>query len=443
MRAYAVPRASLRALLVLLLALVLLPLTGGSAGAAGISDIAAHLRTDPVYTEPAASDVLPPATADALRTTIRDSGKPVFVVAVPADSPLASAGSRAAVLTALREQVGRPGVYAVAVGRTFDAAADASVIPPAELATLKSDSLAAHQGDGPGLFTQFVDGAVQHAGTGGSSSSAQRDRGSSWSGAVVVTALAAAVFGGLFLYRRRGRRRRAAEERAELEQVRPTVDEDITAYGEALSQAAFDPGAAYADDAMRADWTTALDAYDAAKSAMKRARSPGDIRAVAEALDAGRFALATLEARRAGAPLPERRPPCFFDPRHGPSVRDVEWSPADGAPRTVPVCAADAARLADGVAPDARQVDTPDGRRPYWDAGPAYAPWAMGWYGAMMLPGLLLGTSLGAAAAAPYTYGDASSFGDPTGGGDVGGFGGWGDMGGGGGWGGGDGGGGF
>ncbi|UGQ12956.1 hypothetical protein LO772_04865 [Yinghuangia sp. ASG 101] len=427
-----------------LLALVLVPFTAGKARAAGVSDIAAHLRGDPVYTEPGAYDVLPPATADSLRATIRASGKPVFVVAVPADSPLATAGSRSAVLSALRDRVGVPGVYAVAVGRSFDAAADPSVMSPSRLATLKSDSLADNQGNGPGLFTQFVDGAVGAAGSRASATtpgSSNSDSGT-WVGAAVVAALAVVVFGGTMLVRRRTRRRRAAGELRALEQVRPTVDEDITAYGEALDHTAFDPRAPKSSDAMRADWSTALDSYERAKTAMRSARRPDDVRGVSEALDDGRFALATLDARRRGAKLPHRRQPCFFDPRHGVSVRDMEWAPPGGAPRGVPVCAADAARLEDGREPEAREVDTPLGRRPYWDAGPAYAPWAAGWYGGMLLPGLLIGTALGHAAMAPYAYGDPSFDGDPSAGGDWGGGfdgggfgdgggGGWGDAGGG------------
>jgi hypothetical protein len=253
---------------------------------------------------------------------------------------------------------------------------------------------------------------------------------------VVIGAIAAAGIGALFLVRGRKRRRRAAAEREALEQIRPTVDEDITAYGEALGAAPTDKS----DAAMREDYAQALDAYDRAKSALRSARKPDDIRAVSEALDEGRFALATLDARRADRPLPERRPPCFFDPRHGPSVEDRDWTPPDGTARTVPVCAADAARLADGAEPAVRDVDTPTGRRPYWEAGPAYAPWAMGWYGGMLLPGLLIGTTLGGVMSSPAygqdSFGDA---GDAGGGGwGDGGFGGWGDGGGGGGWGGGD-----
>lgn len=402
----------------------------------GIATIAASLRADPVYTVPAAADVLPSATADALRATIRSSGKPIFVVAVPANSPLAAAGSRGAVLSALREQVGRPGVYAVTVGRTFDAAADASVMSRARLAALKSDVTATYQGDGPGLLTAFVDGAVAEAGNG---SAVRRETGtSSWTGLLVVVGVLGAGVGAMLLVRRRARARRTDLERRQLEQVRPTVDEDITAYGEKLDRVAFDPGAKDTDDEMRAEWSKALDAYDRAKSAMARARTPEDVRPVGEALDDGRFALATLEARRAGEPPPERRPPCFFDPRHGPSVKEMRWAPADGVERRVPVCAADAVRLQDGAAPDIRQVDGPFGRRPYWEAGAMYGPWATGWYGGMLLPGLLIGTTLGSS----FYMGNATDLGggvgDGFGGTGGGGFGGWGD--GGGGWGGGDGG---
>ena len=63
--------------------------------------------------------------------------------------------------------------------------------------------------------------------------------------------------------------------------------------------------------------------------------------------------MAAARAHLAGRDEPERRPPCFFDPRHGPSVADVEWQPELGEPREVPVCAADAARLEAGEEPTA------------------------------------------------------------------------------------------
>ncbi|MDP9393106.1 MAG: hypothetical protein M3Q27_02075, partial [Actinomycetota bacterium] len=97
-----------------------------------------------------------------------------------------------------------------------------------------------------------------------------------------------------------------------------------------------------------------------------------------------------------GQPLPARRPPCFFNPQHGPSAEDVQWAPPGGAPRPVPACAADAERVRHGAEPDTRKVLVGAQRRPYWEAGPAYAPWAQGYYAPYAMSGLLPGVLLGA-----------------------------------------------
>ena len=83
-----------------------------------------------------------------------------------------------------------------------------------------------------------------------------------------------------------------------------------------------------------------------------------------------------------GETPPERRPPCFFDPRHGPSSRDVAWSPPYGEERDVPACEADAQRVERGEEPQPREVERHGERVPYWQAGPAYAPFAGGLFGA-------------------------------------------------------------
>ena len=96
---------------------------------------------------------------------------------------------------------------------------------------------------------------------------------------------------------------------------------------------------------------------------------PEDIRDVTAILEDGRYAIACVRARLAGEPLPARRPPCFFNPQHGPSTDDVEWAPPGGDPRPVPACAADAERVLAGAEPDVRKVAVGAGRRPYWEAG--------------------------------------------------------------------------
>jgi hypothetical protein len=219
-----------------------------------------------------------------------------------------------------------------------------------------------------------------------------------------------------------------------MDAVRRVASEDVTQLGEQLQREPIPEGLG---EEAYADWQRALDAYENAKAALDNAATPEDLAWVTRALDDGRFALATLAARREGRELPNRRGPCFFDQRHGISIQDASWAPPGGAPRDVPVCAACATRIADGISPDARTVPTANGERPYWEAGPEYGPWARGWYGAQgayLLNGMLVGTMLGSMLWAPMGYGmDGGGFDGDGGdaGGDAAGDAGGGDAGGG------------
>ncbi|MFE9334841.1 hypothetical protein [Streptomyces sp. NPDC006925] len=468
-------RRGARLVSVLTAALVALLLTtagpGGprAADGDGVSAAAAALRDGPVHVDPRARDALPPAAAKALRSTIERADKPVLVAVLPADGDF----DRKTLLRELRAETGIAGVYAVALGDRFDAGADHRIMSRDAVRDAVGAVRRAHPGDPGATVTDFTDRAVRQASGSAPAAwdggGAAEDGGRTGGGTAAIVTLGVLVLlagGGAFLVSRGSRRRRARLERAGLEKLRPVVDEDITAFGEELSRIGFDPATATARarpgdaggtgaaaartgagaagengtagegredeegkedeeggeggedrDAAREDYARALDAYDDAKTRMAAARRPQDVREVSRALADGRFALATLEARLRGTALPERRAPCFFDPRHGPSVEDVQWAPPGGTERSVPVCAADAARLADGEEPAAREVGTPQGPRPYWEAGPVYAPWAAGYFGGGLLPGLLTGTLLGGALGGPYPDG----FGDPSGGGDFGG----------------------
>ena len=57
------------------------------------------------------------------------------------------------------------------------------------------------------------------------------------------------------------------------------------------------------------------------------------------------------------------------------------WAPPGGTPRPVPACEADAQRVERGEEPQAREVLVGGRRVPYWDAGPAYAPFYGGFFG--------------------------------------------------------------
>src|SRR5436305_8149338 len=91
-------------------------------------------------------------------------------------------------------------------------------------------------------------------------------------------------------------------------------------------------------DVLDGDGAVARELSSEAARRLEEARVPGDLEAVTAAIEQGRHSLAEAEARLAGKPPPERRAPCFFDPRHGPSARDVVWTPPGGAARAVPAC---------------------------------------------------------------------------------------------------------
>jgi len=186
-------------------------------------------------------------------------------------------------------------------------------------------------------------------------------------------------------------RMRALEQRnvEDLAAVQKVAEEDVTRFGEELQRLDTDMLVTPLDPAMRQDYQRALDSYEAAKEALRKAAEPDDIKHVTEALEDGRYAVACVLARKDHEPLPVRRPPCFFNPAHGPSTTDIDWAPSAGAPRQVPVCAADADRVAQGAEPDIRTVQQGHGRVPYWQAGPAYSPWASGYFGAYAMSGLL------------------------------------------------------
>jgi hypothetical protein len=278
---------------------------------------------------------------------------------------------------------------------------------------------------------------------------ADKKSSSATAGFVVLSVLVLIVAGvvGLIFVARKRRREREAKELAELKE---SVYEDVTRLGEditALNLNVMDPNL---DSATRDDYQRAMDSYDQAKAAVESARQPEDMRKVTQALEDGRYYMTAVRARLDGQPVPERRAPCFFNPQHGPSAQDVMWAPPDGAPRSVPACAADAQRVLSGLDPDTRLVTVGGQQRPYWDAGPAYAPYAGGYYsgfgGGALLGGLLIGTAMGSLLSGGFGghggynagYGAGSDNGGDggfgIGGGDFGGFDGGGDFGGGGDW---------
>ena len=122
--------------------------------------------------------------------------------------------------------------------------------------------------------------------------------------------------------------------------------------------------------------------------------------AVSRAIAEGQYHLACAEALAAGQPRPDRRPSCFFDPRHGMSVTDAYWTPPDGGPAAlVPVCSACAHKLEQGIEPEMRKVEADGGPVSYVNAGFAPAYWGGFGFGPGLFTGFLLGQAL-----APHAF---------------------------------------
>jgi hypothetical protein len=190
------------------------------------------------------------------------------------------------------------------------------------------------------------------------------------------------------------RRREVSE--GQLRSVKRAADEDVTLFGEDLQRLDLELAGRELNEATRADYQRALDHYEDAKESVAAVSHPDEIRHVTEILEDGRYAVACVKARVAGEPLPQRRSPCFFNPQHGPSVADVLWAPPGGVERDVPACALDVERVNAGAEPDTRKVLVGARRVPYWEAGPAYGPWAAGYFGAFgLLPLIFAGTMMG------------------------------------------------
>jgi hypothetical protein len=228
----------------------------------------------------------------------------------------------------------------------------------------------------------------------------------------------------VFLTYRVLRRRRAQSD--DLDEVKEAAREDLVALADDVAGLEDD---VERDPAAKRDYLAALDQYGRASRAFDRARTPRQLEPVAKALDEGRYLMTSAKARLDGHDPPERRPACFFDPRHGPSVRDVEWFADGGTAREVPACAACAIRVDEGVEPESRHVLAGGRSVPYWSA-----PGPFGSYFGGFLPGLLVGDAIGGGFGgwdAPGDGADANGDLGDFGGGDFGGDFGGGDGGGG------------
>ena len=369
-----------------------------------VSEAAAALRSgDTVYSDPSAENALSGGEISQLTASADASGLPMFIAVLPES---AAAGATADdVLVALNSEVGMAGVYAVVVGNQFRAGSTSGTA--SDLAT---QAFRAQRDNGvAAVLDEFIALAADRAAGGSSAASTTASEGG---GAAVLVVFGVFILGGAIVIIVLIRRQRRITAR-QLVAVRSAIDQDVTQYGERLASVDLDDPDI--DDDARADMQRALDDYDRARTAVRTMRHPNDAAAVTSALEDGRYALACAEARLDNQPIPDRRPPCFVDPRHGPSVTDLLWAPPGLGERDVPVCAACRTTIEAGGTPAGLDVETMDGqRRPYYQAGREFGPYAQGYYSPFsgVMGALLMGTVISSMWHAPgYTSSDMNTAG--------------------------------
>jgi hypothetical protein len=424
----------------LVLAVVLSLLVAAPAQAQRALESAAQaLRDSPVYVDPDAERALSEREQARLRDRIADDGAgPMYIAVLPESARDQAGGDPSSALSEIARDLREPGVYAGVIGNSFRAGSLGTDVPAADLAR---ESLDAKGSDGTyAVLADFVR-RVGEARTGGGSSGGSRDGGGGGFPFLLLLVLGVPL-AAFALSRRRQRKREEEYARAQLEEVKDVARDDLVALGEDIRALDLDVQMPDADAEGKQHYDQAVERYTDAEQALDRVQRPEDVERVTSALEEGRWAMSAAKAELAGGEAPERRPPCFFDPRHGPSVGEVEWAPPGGQPRPVPVCAADLQRISDGLDPEPRRVPVGGQMVPYWQAGAAYMPWAGGFFGGGLLPGLFIGSVLGggmglmggammddafAADGGDFGGGDFADFG---GGGDFGGgdFGGGGDF---------------
>lgn len=319
-------------------------------------------------------------------------------------------------------------------GQRHFGAYNRGILPTGGAADIATSVVNDHRSDQDVIpaLTEFVSDVEQQAGSGAGGGAVGAPSHALRNGLIALIVIV--VLGGLgfFLIVRPARRRRQQD----LSDAKTAAQDDLIALSTKITDLNTNVSVTSNEEAAK-EQAAALSAYERGTTALDAAKRVSDMGVVSKAIATGHYHLACAEALTAGKPKPKRRPACFFDPRHGMSVDDVEWAPSYGGPsRPVPACIDCARKVDNGDEPEMRRVEAYGAPVDYVNTRFAPAYWGGFGFGPQLFTGFLLGEML-----APHSgFFGGGPFTDGFGGGDWGdggGFGG-GDLGGGGGFGGGD-----
>jgi hypothetical protein len=346
-------------------------------------------------------------------------GDPIYLVVAPS-GPSGYSSSMNGIISALSGH-GRFTVGFLDTRLQHFGAYNSGMLPVHGAADIATRVVQQHQAD-QDIFaelTAFVTDVKQQAQSASGQTAA--DAASHTLRNVLITLGIIAVIGslGVFVIWRPIRERR----RRELSDAKRAAQDDLLALSDRLTDRQADVSI-QGDQGAAEEQSAALAAYERGTAALDAATRGKDMVAVSRAIAEGQYHLACADACAGGQPRPERRPSCFFDPRHGMSVRDIYWTPSSGRPgRTVPACSACAYMVDRGIEPEMRNVEVNGAPVSYVNAGFAPAYWGGFGFGPGLFAGFLLGQAFAphAFVAPGGDFGGGDFGGGDFGGGDFGG----------------------
>ncbi len=209
-----------------------------------------------------------------------------------------------------------------------------------------------------------------------------------WVAGAIGLLIAVPLFGG----RWRRSRRRKAEDAQVADALRPSLQEEVVELSQTVAALPAAPLGEGAGQQVKDRTRQVLDLVEEARhrldagtgegndAGLSRMDTPAEVEDVVRRLADARYELAALTALRQGLPVPEKTAPCFFDPRHGPSVGETTFTPEGGAERMVPVCAHCRDELAAGRVPPTRTLRIGDLVKPYWQWDRYTRPYVNGYW---------------------------------------------------------------
>ena len=363
---------------------------------------AGSLRDAPLYVNAAARPTLTPPEAVQVRARLAIAGTPVFVAVLPGQARSEAGGDANRLAGMIAASVGRPGTYLVVAGGGEGAGSNTLA---RDVAARQARAAFRQHPELAAATMDFIGRAEQAAGRPPATTApAQPPPGQGDADGntllVVLLAIAGVVTLAVLLALTLENRseRRTVRVGNQFGEVKAVAQEDLTALGDDLRNLDVDLQADEVDNPKAVNqYTRAHEFLERADQAFEQAKTPADLAQVSTALESGRFAMASARAMFEGHDPPRRRPPCFFDTRHGPSVNDVGWEAPGGPPRPVPVCAACMRQIASGAQPQPRKVRTGLRRVPFYDLPPHFESWFGGYFGgaaADLVVGFPLGNAL-------------------------------------------------